>query len=156
MRKSLWLFAGMLAMGCTRADVSPGTEKEGTSPKVTSGSSQTAQLKLKQVAQLNQLSVQLQSLEDSRCPMNAMCIRQGSAVATLEVKDAAGNSKSQVLYLGEKLPAPNDRGDRSVDSVDVSLGQKNYRLILHSVEPYPNTSAVPEETQTISVTVRSL
>ncbi|QHL88365.1 hypothetical protein GU926_13360 [Nibribacter ruber] len=156
MRKSLWLFAGMLAMGCTRADVSPGPEKEGAAPKVSSGSSQTAELKVKQVAQLNQLSVQLQKVEDSRCPMNAMCIRQGSAIATLEVKDAAGNSQSQVLYLGEKLPAPNNRGDRSADSVEVQLGQKNYRLILHSVLPYPNTSAPTPEEKIVSVTVRSL
>lgn len=141
-------------MSCNRNEVSPSPE---SGPVVSQSTTlHDVEMRLQETHSLGGLTLQLQKVEDSRCPMNAMCIRQGSAVTTFLVKDAQGQSATKQLYLGEALLAPNDRGNRSADTVTVALGDKNYQLILRDVHPYPNTSDANPPAKTVKVAVRSL
>lgn len=155
MRKDFWtIAASWLLLSCSRQEVSSAPET--VAPVKPAAAEQSGELKLQQIQALGGLTLQLQQVEDSRCPMNAMCVRQGSAIATFLVQDAKGQSVTRRLYLGEALPAPDDRGTRSADTVHVLLGEKKYALILREVQPYPNSSDVTPPAKTVKVTVRPL
>ncbi len=144
------LFTGLLVAGCAHTESLTSTEGP-----TTTAQQQTEGLVLpmqKPVAALG-LTLTLQKADDSRCPLNATCIRQGSVVTHLRVQDAQGNAATKILYLGDALTAPEDRGVREADTVLVALGSKSYRLVLTEVQPYPNTSDPnpPEKTAKVSV-----
>ncbi|MBA9077686.1 hypothetical protein [Rufibacter quisquiliarum] len=113
-------------------------------------------LSLQQPTQANGVTLKLQELTDSRCPLNVMCVRYGSAVAALQLQDGSGNRATQRLYLGEALPAPDNRGFRGTDSVEVALGNQRFLLVLHEVQPYPVTPNEAHPAKTAKVTVRPL
>ncbi|WP_207433923.1 hypothetical protein [Sabulibacter ruber] len=151
MKSSYLAMAGLLLMGCEHTENFTSTEQQ------TSANQQQTEaltLALQKPATTQGLTLTLQKAEDSRCPMNAMCIRQGSVITQVQVKDAQGNNATKILYLGDALTAPENRGVRSADTVNVALGSKTYRLILTEVQPYPNTSDPnpAEKTAKISVT----
>ncbi|MEX2372572.1 MAG: hypothetical protein WD800_02100, partial [Dehalococcoidia bacterium] len=61
-------------------------------------------------------------VEDSRCPMDAMCIWQGQAVLAFEID----GRPFQVTYL-----TPGDAGTVSAGSAGF------YRVVIEDVQPYP-------------------
>ncbi|MFC6996784.1 hypothetical protein [Rufibacter roseus] len=142
------LFLGF-SLGCSRPELVSSEEQEA----MALSSPTQATLALQQPTQVGSLRVRLQKIDDSRCPMNAMCIRYGSAVADFQIEDSQGNSAAKRLYLGDALPAPDNRGSRTADTVEVALGNRHYFLILSDVQPYPNTSdsIPPEKKVTVSV-----
>lgn len=151
-RSILPLLLLSLSLGCSQPELISSKEQEST----TLSSPVQAVLSLQQPTQVGNLSVSLQKVEDSRCPMNAMCIQYGSAVADFQINDSQGNSTTKRLYLGDALPVPDNRGSRTADTVEVALGNKHYLLILSDVQPYPNTSdSIPTEKK-VTVSVLSL
>jgi len=92
-------------------------------------------------------------LQDSRCPADAMCIRQGAAVTTFRVT-TPGNGETQIvrLFIGDYMPNdPRNKRNLTADTVTVSAGENTpYQLILKQVAPYPGTGQeTPQATLTL-------
>jgi hypothetical protein len=82
-------------------------------------------------------------LDETRCPANAMCIRQGAAVTTFSLTTEPGSEPQTIrLFVGDFMPNdPRNKRNRTADTVSVQLANKAYyRLILKKVQPYPGTS----------------
>ncbi|MFB9861810.1 hypothetical protein [Rufibacter immobilis] len=146
-----FLAAGLLLTGCAHTENLGTTEQQ----EVTA-LGMALSLPLQKPVAVQDMTLQLLKVEDSRCPMNAMCIRQGSAVTHVQVKDQKGNEATKILYLGDALTVPEDRGIRSADTVQVLLGGKPYQLILTEVQPYPNTSDARPAPKTAKVSIAAL
>lgn len=87
--------------------------------------------------------IEFSVLNDSRCPANAICMRQGAAVTTFKVTGEAGTaSQSLRLFIGDFMANdPRSTRNRTADTVVVQLANKaRYQLILKKVTPYPGTS----------------
>jgi hypothetical protein len=85
-------------------------------------------------------TVCIDSIQDSRCPANAMCIWAGRVeVKVLLSKSTYSHSISLILQPGQQL-----------DSTQITLGTVTYKVMLRSVLPYPGT----DSTQTSKVTVQ--
>ncbi|WP_210490031.1 hypothetical protein [Rufibacter aurantiacus] len=148
--KSTWYFAlvSLLLTGCAQTENLTSTE----GAVFTQGANLT--LKLQKPVAAGDLTLNLQKVDESRCPINANCVRAGSAITYVQLQDAQGNSITKVLYLGDPLTAPDNRGFRTADTLNATLGSKTYRLTLTEVLPFPNT-AYPnpaEKTAKLSVT----
>jgi hypothetical protein len=81
-------------------------------------------------------------LDESRCPANAMCIRQGAAITTFKITtEPTAEPQSFRLFVGDFMPNdPQNKRNRTTDTVAVQLASKTqYRLILKKVRPYPGT-----------------
>ncbi|RNI28574.1 hypothetical protein [Rufibacter latericius] len=83
-------------------------------------------LSWQQPVSIQNLTLTLQKIEDSRCPKDVLCIWAGVAVAQVQLQDSTGESVSQTLSLGEMAK--------------ISLGTKTYQLTLREVTPYPRIS----------------
>ncbi|ALI98791.1 hypothetical protein [Rufibacter tibetensis] len=120
-RKLFPLFFLALAFGCTRPDLISPEEEEAIVEARTKGATI---LTVNKPTHIGGLLVNLQKIEDSRCPKDVTCFWYGNAAATFQLKDAQGISISQRLYLGEPLPTLDNRGFRTADTVVVQLGDK--------------------------------
>jgi hypothetical protein len=88
-------------------------------------------------------------LDESRCPANVMCVRQGAAVASFALQTAESEKQNVRLFIGDFMANdPRNRRNRTADTVKVQLKDKaQYQLILKEVMPYPGTSdEVPKAT----------
>jgi hypothetical protein len=81
----------------------------------------------------NDINVKLIDITDSRCPVNANCIRMGEAQATFRISQG-GKTSDVTLCIGEC----NGR-NKNTDTTTVSVNNHSYRLILKEIQPYPTT-----------------
>ncbi len=122
------LVGGLLAAGCQKA-VQNVTMPYGS---VVVG--------IKQSARVGQdVTVQVDSIQDSRCPVNADCIWAGNAVVRFTLSDQT-NHQPGSLCLGACGQSLKVR-----DSVNVLLGSDRYQVVLTEVRPFPGTD--PKNTQ---------
>ncbi|GAB3553347.1 hypothetical protein [Spirosoma fluminis] len=116
------LLSGLAAVGCQQ------TTQNAAQP------SESVVVGIKQSARIGQsVSVQVDTIQDSRCPANAICIRAGNADVSFTLTDGT-NRQSGSLCLGECKPGPKDK-----DSTTVQLGTDRYLVLLSEVRPYPGT-----------------
>lgn len=91
----------------------------------------------------NQLGeITFSHLNESRCPANANCIRQGAAVTTFSITSGPGAEPQTIrLFIGDFMANdPRNKRNLSADTAEVQLADKSrYRLILKNVSPYPGT-----------------
>lgn len=80
------------------------------------------------------LQLKLVSIQDSRCPFDAVCIRAGNAIVKLRVTESSGSAVETELCLGECGTTFN-RQDTSI----VSIRNTRISIILENVNPYPST-----------------
>lgn len=80
----------------------------------------------------NGLSITLQSVNDSRCPINALCISAGNARVKLRMSDNSGAETFAELCLGFC-----DTGNNAEDSAIIRLNNISYTVVLKEVNPYP-------------------
>lgn len=80
------------------------------------------------------LQLKLESIQDSRCPSDAVCIRAGNAIVKLRVTESSGSAVETELCLGECGTTFN-RQDTSI----VSIRNTRISIILENVNPYPST-----------------
>lgn len=80
------------------------------------------------------LQLKLVSIQDSRCPSDAVCIRAGNAIVKLRVTESSGSAVETELCLGECGTTFN-RQDTSI----VSIRNTRISIILENVNPYPST-----------------
>ena len=81
-------------------------------------------------------------LDESRCPINAMCVRQGAAVTSFALQTNLAENQNIRLFIGDFMANDSrNRRNLTADTVVVQLNDKNrYQLILTAVVPYPGTS----------------
>ncbi|GAB2560156.1 hypothetical protein [Spirosoma aerophilum] len=92
--------------------------------------------------------VRVDSIQDSRCPVNAYCIWAGQAKVKLLLKKDS-DSTAVRLSLGADPGSSNKRPD----STTVSLKSENYKVILREVNPFPGTtSSTQPQTAIVQVT----
>lgn len=80
----------------------------------------------------NGLTLTLQSVNDSRCPINALCISAGNARVKLRMSDNSGAETFAELCLGVCDPS-----NKTEDSALFQLNNVSYMVILKEVNPYP-------------------
>ncbi len=109
-------------------------------------------LTLHQSARLSaDISVRADSIQDSRCPVNANCIWAGQAKVKLLL--SKGTDSSTVRLVLDAAPR-NDQNKR-LDSMGISLNNQLYKVILREVNPYSGTGT-PGQPQTVLVQVTKL
>ena len=81
------------------------------------------------------LVVRVDSISDSRCPTEAVCIWEGNVNVSMLIS-TVNDSAEVKLILGPDL---SKRGARDSDSTNVRLDNQTYRVILRDVTPYPKT-----------------
>ena len=84
------------------------------------------------------IEVQVIDITDSRCPANANCVRFGEAEVKLSVTGKEDIANIIDLCLGD-CPTYN-RGFLESDTVEVTIDDRNYAVILLNVTPYPFTT----------------
>ena len=80
----------------------------------------------------NGLTLTLQSVNDSRCPINALCISAGNARVKLRMSDNSGAETFAELCLGVC-----ETRNNTEDSALFQLNNVSYIVILKEVNPYP-------------------
>jgi len=76
-------------------------------------------------------------INDSRCPSDAVCVRFGEAKVKVGVSGMQEILKTLDFCIGDCFGK--NKGFIERDTVDFTLDNKNYSLILKEVNPYPNT-----------------
>lgn len=90
--------------------------------------------------------VRVDSIQDSRCPKNVVCIWAGQAQVNLVLATNTDSSAVKLILSPEK---PANR----LDSTNISLNNNSYKVILHEVNPYPGTGTAGQpQTAVIQVT----
>lgn len=88
------------------------------------------------------VTLRIDSIQDSRCPANAMCIWAGRVeVKVLLSKNTDSQSVSLILQPGQQL-----------DTAQVALGTVIYKCVLQNVLPYPGTGFTQPKKATVQVT----
>ncbi|RRB06796.1 hypothetical protein [Larkinella rosea] len=123
--KSLYglLLVGLLAVGCEKdKTVTPAEE------------SKPVTVKINQSARVQQdVTLNVESISDSRCPANALCVWLGNATVKFTLKKDA-QTQSGELCLGQCGQQLKNR-----DVVTVQLGGESYDVALSEVKPFPGT-----------------
>ena len=80
--------------------------------------------------------LEVQEITDSRCPVNAQCIRAGEALVTLGIRGNKGGITERELCIGDCTVI----FSRTVtsDTVAISVDDISITLILLAVDPYPS------------------
>lgn len=140
MLKSLKQLSGLLILGallfsaCKSSETTP-------SDSISVGLHQSGRLG-------SDVVVRADSIQDSRCPINAACIWAGQAKVNLLVSKNS-DSTAVRLSLGAEPGSTNKRPD----STTVSLKNETYKVILREVNPYPgSTSTTQPQTAVVQVT----
>lgn len=91
------------------------------------------------------LKVDLQEVNDSRCPINADCIQLGEAKMTFKISDGANQANVQVTLKGDKAAQE-----------AFSLGGKNFVILVSELLPYPQIGQSPKlEDYKVSVSIEA-
>lgn len=114
----------------------------------------TVSIGVNQSARLvSNVTVRADSIQDSRCPINADCLWVGQARVKLTLSKES-ESTSVWLALGRDS-GPISISSKRPDSTNVLLGSSAYKVILQQVNPYPGTGN-PGDVQTAIVDVTNL
>lgn len=104
----------------------------------------------------DKVRVTFAELNDSRCPLNAMCIRNGSAVTHFWLERNNERSQPVELVLGEALPTDTrPLRHRTADTMLVTVAKARYQVILKAVLPYPCTSCPDQGTPQATIQVKA-
>ncbi|RIV21206.1 hypothetical protein DYU11_17425 [Fibrisoma montanum] len=121
------LLGGLLAVGCQSSVENEALPQDKGSLVV--AASQSARVG-------EDATLQIEKIEDSRCPANVVCVRFGNANVFYLLSQGT-ESREGILCLGD-CGVP----QKTQDSTTVQLGTERYQLILKEVRPYPGTSPV--------------
>ena len=124
---------GWLAAGCTR-----------NSPTAEPLSGKPVSMTANQATRVGpDVTVQVTTIEDSRCPANALCIRYGSANVAVTLTKGSDRQTGQ-LCLGECASAM-----KAADTTAIAVGGSTYRVLLSEVRPYPGTGTPGTKSEAI-------
>lgn len=97
-------------------------------------------LTTKQPVQVGDVQLALAGVEDSRCPKNVQCVRAGEVVV-----DLALNAQQNVKMCLGDCQVVGRKTSVTQDSLEVTVNQQKYLLILKQVTPESRTEKVPNE-----------
>lgn len=107
-------------------------------------------------SQSNEVRVTFTQLNDSRCPLNAMCVRAGAAVTQFRLAHGKDQSPSVQLVIGEALPTDTrPLRHRAADTAMVTVANTTYQVILKQVTPHPCTSCPDQPTPQATILVKA-
>ncbi|GAA4456838.1 hypothetical protein GCM10023189_26690 [Nibrella saemangeumensis] len=89
----------------------------------------------------NDVTVSVDDIKDSRCPMNANCVWMGNATVSVTLTKG-GEQVKATLCLGA---CSQNTSMKSRDVTTVKLGNTTYEVTLSEVKPYP-VAPEPENT----------
>lgn len=78
--------------------------------------------------------LKIDSIEDSRCPANAICVWAGRATVDVTVSNSQGSNSAQLIL---------DSKDQS--HALITVGRATYDVTLNGVTPYPGTGKPPSQ-----------
>lgn len=132
--KKVILFVFLTAMGCQSEKIDAEQQKL----NARAGLNEDFSLKIKQQTQIDGFTLSFDSVADSRCPANALCIRAGEVTVDLTVND----TQKIKMCLGDchQVQPSKYKSFVNRDSLELSIQNKNYLFILKQVTPYPGTS----------------
>ncbi|CCH52756.1 hypothetical protein BN8_01778 [Fibrisoma limi BUZ 3] len=122
------LLGGLLAVGCQGSNENEALPQDRAS--LVMAASQSARVG-------QNATLQVEKIEDSRCPANVVCIRYGNVNVSYTLSQET-ESRQGILCLGDCGNGP----QKTRDSTLVQLGSDRYQLVLTEVRPYPGTSPV--------------
>ncbi|MEZ0607142.1 hypothetical protein ACAW74_01445 [Fibrella sp. WM1] len=96
------------------------------------------------------ITVKVDSLYDSRCPLNASCIWSGNVILRAALTKEA-ETKAVRLVLGPDLDNPTNKRP---DSTGVVLGGTTYKVVLREVTPYPGSGSAEPTKALVEVVAR--
>lgn len=128
--------------------------RDGLTPKSASRNQATI-LQAKQSAILrtnsassNGLNIRVDSIQDSRCPKEAVCIWEGNAQVFFTTnKGQAGKSGTLCIGACGQL--------KTADTTQIELSGMYYDIILQSVDPYPNQTDDNQPAKTAKLFIRA-
>lgn len=88
----------------------------------------------------NGLKITLQSVNDSRCPINAFCVSAGNARIKLKMSDNSGAEVFSELCIGFC-----DTKNNAEDSSIFRLNNASYIVVIKAVSPYPEVGKNPDK-----------
>lgn len=127
------LFSIMIAASCLVAC----DNKDEAKPEIVFGSSDSKVAYRQSTvvpASDTEVAVNLKEIEDSRCPLNVVCITMGSVALSFEISDGSNSTSVKTTFSG-------DGKNSGVQTF--TLGKQNYALKVTEVLPYPETSQSP-------------
>lgn len=80
------------------------------------------------------LVVNVLEVNESRCPINADCIRAGSADLQLSISDGTNKASVDISF---------ENGKKASGHKTFNLGNQTYSMVIHDVLPYPVTTTKP-------------
>ena len=123
------LVGSLIAFGCHQASQS--IQPAGS---VVIGTGKSAHIDQK-------VTVQVDSIQDSRCPVNVQCVWAGNAQVVFTLSNETDRQVGK-LCLGSC-----GKGFTTRDSLTVQLGREPYQVVLTRVSPVPNTDSIPVQKQ---------
>ncbi|MFD2514357.1 hypothetical protein ACFSRY_10805 [Pontibacter locisalis] len=79
------------------------------------------------------LLLQLYSINDSRCPTDAICVWLGNATVILKASNTQEKEKELQMCIGDCRPEP----ARTKHILSAIVGGVDYKITLKEVSPYP-------------------
>lgn len=136
MKHFIWVLIITIFAGCAKK-TAPAIDTNGT----------TISLALHETKAYGDISITASRIQESRCPMNARCIRAGEAIAGLVISDKK-NSSTVSLCTGadcarQKLGA----------QATAVLGNRQYQLDLTDILPDP-TKTLDKGTKSVVFVIR--
>ncbi len=92
---------------------------------------------------LTALHLTVEEIADSRCPEDVQCVWAGEAKVKLLAASKTDTVKLDLVISPEK--------NSKADTLSFDLNNKNYKALLYSVDPYPNTKVKGVKTATFTI-----
>jgi len=128
----------LILAGCAKK-TAPAIDTNGT----------TLSLALHENRSYGNMTITVSRIQESRCPMNARCIRAGEAIADLVISDKT-SSTTVTLCTGADCERQKLGGQATA-----VLGAHQFRLDLADVLPNP-TKTLEKSTQKVAFSIRKL
>lgn len=87
------------------------------------------------------IKLRFESLNDSRCPKDANCVRAGDAITEVSIEALGQQKQNFTLSIGES-------SNFKPDTIELKIREKPYRIVLEEVLPYPELDKQEEKTAT--------
>lgn len=88
------------------------------------------------------ITVRVDAVSDSRCPIDLQCFVAGDALVSLSLSNVAETQKRRLSLYGRSLSG-------RTDSTTVQFGSSLYSVVLRSVVPYPDLTKLQQERQAV-------
>lgn len=88
------------------------------------------------------VTVRIDTISDSRCPIDLQCFVAGDALVSLSLSNVAETQKRRLSLYGRSLSG-------RTDSTTVQFGSSLYSVVLRNVVPYPDLTKLQQEKQAV-------